>query len=218
MGEPLWPNLRREGRELYTRNADPGRSVYGEERREFGGVEYRQFDPWRSKLAAYILRDGVPPGLERVRRVLYLGGAHGTTVSHLTDLLPGVPIFVVEKSPTSFAALLALARARPTVLPILADAHLPERYRADVGPVDLIYQDVAQRDQAALFAENALACLRRGGEGLLMLKLRSVTQRRPVGELLRETRQLLAGQSLRVAATVDLAPFAREHAALRVVA
>jgi fibrillarin-like pre-rRNA processing protein len=211
-----WPNLRKEGRELYTRSARPGRAVYGEALRPFEDGEYREFDPWRSKLAAYILRDGPPPEIPRLRKLLYLGGAHGTTVSHLSDLLPQVPLFVVEKSPMTFAALLALAKDRRWVHPILADAHLPERYRADVGTVEFLYQDIAQRDQAAIFAENALACLRPHGEGVLMLKVRSVTQRRSVGQVIQETRRTLSEHGLEVTGQLSLAPFAREHIALTV--
>ena len=66
---------------------------------------------------------------------------------------------MIEKSPLSFAPLLELARRRSNLLPILADAQLPERYAADVGTVDLLYQDIAQRGQARIFAENASACL-----------------------------------------------------------
>ncbi len=206
-----WPHLRRDGRDLYTENARPGAAVYGEELRDFGGREFRRWDPWRSKLAAYVVRDGPPFDLGRCRTLLYLGGAHGTTVSHLADLLPEARLFVIEKSPTSFAALLTLARSRDNVYPILADAHLPERYRADTGAVDLLYQDVAQRDQTAIFAENAAATLARDGVGLLMLKVRSVTQRKPVGQVIREAQQELARSGLRSRGSVDLAPFAREH-------
>lgn len=206
--------LRREGRDLFTRNADPGRSVYGEELRTIAGAEWRRWDPWRSKLAAFLLQGGALPPAEHLRAILYLGAAHGTTVSHLADLAPAAPIFAVEKSPTSFAALLALGRARRNVLPILADAHLPERYRAEVGPVDLLYQDVAQRDQAAIFIENAHAALAPGGTGLFFLKVRSVTQRGPPGEVLRATRSALRTAGLAVEREVDLAPFAREHVAL----
>jgi fibrillarin-like pre-rRNA processing protein len=182
----------------------------------FDAREYRHWDPWRSKLAAYLARDGPPFDLPRVQTMLYLGGAHGTTVSHLADLRPDGRIFVVEKSPSSFAALLTLSRDRSNLFPLLADAHLPERYRADVGPVDLLYQDVAQRDQAAIFAENADATLAPDGFGLLMLKVRSVTQRRPVGQVLRETQRELGERGLRVRGSTDLGPFAREHVALLV--
>ncbi|HEV2318056.1 MAG TPA: fibrillarin-like rRNA/tRNA 2'-O-methyltransferase [Thermoplasmata archaeon] len=210
------PNLRREGRILFTRNARPGHRVYGEELRSFDGVEHRLWDPWRSKLAAYLLRDGPSLELDRCRRALYLGGAHGTTVSHLADLIDPAPVFVVEKSPASFAPLLAFAESRPNVLPILADAHLPERYDSEVGIVDLLYQDVAQRDQTAIFLENARACLDARGIGLFMLKVRSVTQRRSVAEVLQETRRELAHAGWTIRYETDLAPFARDHRALLV--
>ena len=211
-----WSGVYREGRDLFTVNRTPGVRVYGETLRVSGGVEYRLWDPFRSKLAALLLR-GAKVDLGRgVRSVLYLGGAHGTTVSHLSDAWPEAPIFVVEKSPTAFAPLLALARRRTNLLPLLADAQLPERYQADVGLVDFLYQDVAQRNQAAIFAENAGTCLAPGGEGILMLKVRSVTQRRPTAAVVREARGTLLRAGLDVLSETALAPFSREHVALTV--
>jgi len=211
-----WPQVWREGRELYTRNAVPGVKVYGEALRSVGGVEFRGWDPWRSKLAALLLQGAPAEVLEPPRSALYLGGAHGTTVSHLSDAWPEATISVVEKSPSAFAPLLALARKRSNLLPILADAQLPERYRADVGEVDLLYQDIAQRDQVRIFRENADACLARRGRGLLMLKVRSVTQRRPAAAIVRESRAELGRAGFRISGEWSLTPFAREHAALMV--
>jgi fibrillarin-like pre-rRNA processing protein len=209
-----WPGVFREGRDLFTRNLRPGESVYGERRIEREGREYRSWDPFRSKLAALLLR-GAPPALpSNVASVLYLGAAHGTTASHVSDVWPDASIFVVEKSVTSFVPLLALARRRENLLPILADAQLPERYRADVGLVDVLYQDIAQRAQAAIFAENALVALSPRGLGILMLKIRSVTQRRPAGEIVRAARREIEGAGVSVRAEVSLAPFSREHVAL----
>jgi fibrillarin-like pre-rRNA processing protein len=214
MEAAAWPGVFREGRELYTRNLCPGASVYGERRIEREGVEYRSWDPFRSKLAALLLR-GAPPTLpSRVDSILYLGAAHGTTASHVSDLWPDASIFVIEKSVTSFVPLLALARARTNLMPILADAQLPERYRADVGLVDLLYQDVAQRAQAAIFAENASVALAPRGLGVLMLKIRSVTQRRTANEVVRAARRELEAAGLSIHAEVPLAPFSREHVAL----
>ena len=214
MEPTIWPGVFREGRELFTRNLRPGERVYGEELRTADGVEYRRWDPFRSKLAA-LLAKGAPRELwSEVRTVLYLGGAHGTTVSHLSDLWPEASIFVVEKSPSAFAPLLALARRRPNLLPLLADAQLPERYAADVGLADLLYQDVAQRNQASIFVENARTCLASRGAGILMLKVRSVTQRRPAAAVVREERTELVRAGFSVRAEVDLAPFSREHTAL----
>jgi fibrillarin-like pre-rRNA processing protein len=207
-----WPGVYRIGRDLYTRNAVPGEAVYGEELRAESGAEFRHWDPWRSKLAAFLAKSPPAPLFEGVRTVLYLGAAHGTTVSHLSDALPDATIFAVEKSPPVFAPLLALARRRANILPILADAQLPERYSADVGPVDLLYQDVAQRDQPRIYRENAATC--RARRGLLMLKIRSVTQREPPGDVARGARRELIAAGHRVGAGVDLGPFSREHLAL----
>ncbi len=210
-----WDGVVRAGRELFTRNLVPGTRVHAEELRTEGGVEFRHWDPYRSKLAAFLLKGG-SDAWRGARSVLYLGGSHGTTASHLSDLLPEAEIFVVEKSPVSFAPLLGLCRLRPNLLPILADAQLPERYLADVGQVDLLYQDIAQRGQAAIFAENAAACLAPEGVGLLMLKVRSVTQARSGRTVVEEARRVLAEARRPVRASIDLAPFSRDHVALLV--
>jgi fibrillarin-like pre-rRNA processing protein len=209
-----WPGVWREGRELFTRNAVPGAKVYGEALRTVDGVEYRTWDPWRSKLAALLLQGPPPELLGEPTSVLYLGAAHGTTASHLSDLWPGATVYAIEKSPSTFARLLALARRRTNLLPLLADAQLPERYLADVGEVDLLYQDVAQRDQVRIFRENAEVALRRGGRGLLMLKVRSVTQRRPAAAVVRESRTALERAGLAVRGEWPLGPFSKEHVAL----
>jgi len=213
-----WERVFREGRELFTVNRNPGTKVYGESLVTVDGVEYRAWDPFRSKLAAFLAKGAPADVLGRPRTVLYLGAAHGTTVSHLSDLWPDATIFAVEKSPTSFARLLALARTRPGLLPILADAQLPERYQADVGPADLLYQDIAQRNQAGIFVENARACLAAGGRGVLMLKVRSVTQQRPTAIVVREARSAISAGRLRVEYETTLVPFSREHVALAVSA
>jgi fibrillarin-like pre-rRNA processing protein len=209
-----WERVFRDGRDLYTVNRTPGTKVYGETLSTVDGVEYRVWDPFHSKLAAFLLKGAPADVLGRPRTVLYLGAAHGTTVSHLSDLWPEATIFAIEKSPTSFARLLALARQRPGLVPILADAQLPERYQADVGAVELLYQDIAQRNQAGIFAENARACLSPRGRGVLMLKVRSVTQQRPTATVVREARGALSAARLTVAYETPLTPFSREHVAL----
>ncbi len=217
MSQSEWPGILRRGRELYTRNLRPGERVYGEELILEDGVEYRHWDPWRSKLAAYLLNGAPRLPYDHPRRVLYLGAAHGTTLSHLSDLLPDAQLFGIDKSAGSFGALLALSHRRPNLFPILADAQLPERYLADVGSVDFLYQDVALRNQADVFAENAAATLSHSGSGLLMLKVRSVTQRRPVEAVVAESRTTFTRQGLRIVDQRSLAPFSRDHVALAVL-
>ncbi|MCI4323010.1 MAG: fibrillarin-like rRNA/tRNA 2'-O-methyltransferase [Thermoplasmata archaeon] len=212
-----WPGIYRVGSSLYTRNAAPGVKLRDEALISDPDGELRKWDPWRSKLAAYIVRGGTPLPLDQCRRMLYLGGGHGTTASHLAEAAPEATIAVVEKSPMAFAALLDVARVRKNLWPILADAQLPERYAADAGPVDLLYQDVAQRNQSAIFADNAAASLAPGGVGLLMLKVRSVTQRQGSSAIVAETRRILADRGFALQDSVDLSPFARDHVAIHAV-
>lgn len=58
-------------------------------------MEYRVWNPFRSKLAAAILggvdKIHMPPGC----KVLYLGAASGTTVSHVADIVG--PVRLIRK-------------------------------------------------------------------------------------------------------------------------
>lgn len=86
---------------LVTKNLVPGESVYGEKRIsvDVGGdgvdatkVEYRVWNPFRSKLAA-----GVLGGMDKIfiapgSKVLYLGAASGTSVSHVADIVGPVRV------------------------------------------------------------------------------------------------------------------------------
>jgi fibrillarin-like pre-rRNA processing protein len=83
----------------------------------------RIWDPYRSKLAAlYHLQKDVElkPGM----RVLYLGAAHGTTVSHVADYVDVV--YAVEFAPNPMQDLLEVAQRRSNVVPVMANAAQPE--------------------------------------------------------------------------------------------
>ncbi len=69
-----------DGRTLYTQNLVPGIAVYGERLVVHDGVEYRAWNPRRSKLAALLLKGWKILPVERRSGVLYLGAATGTTV------------------------------------------------------------------------------------------------------------------------------------------
>ncbi len=86
---------------LVTKNIVPGESVYGEKRisvdaGEGNKIEYRVWNPFRSKLAA-----GVLGGLDDIfikpgAKVLYLGAASGTSVSHVADIVGPVSCLIVQ--------------------------------------------------------------------------------------------------------------------------
>ena len=69
-----------------TKNLTPGISVYGEELIKEDD-EYRVWNPFRSKLAAAILGGVDQIHMQPGSKVLYLGAASGTTVSHVADIV-----------------------------------------------------------------------------------------------------------------------------------
>jgi fibrillarin-like pre-rRNA processing protein len=168
------------------------------------------WDPRRSKLSAlYHLGQGIE--LEPQYRVLYLGAANGTTVSHIADYVEVV--YAVESAPRPFQDLLVMAEGRKNIIPIMADARKPYLYRPLVEEVDLIYQDVAQRDQADILLSNT-GFLKSGGATILMLKARSVDVRRTLSEIAAETETILNGGGLSIERVISLSPYYPDHAAL----
>jgi len=170
----------------------------------------RVWDPYRSKLAAlYHAGNGI--GLESSQRVLYLGAANGTTVSHVADYVEVV--YAVEFAPRPMQDLIEVARRRKNVIPIMADATCPESYLSVVEPVDLVYQDVAQPDQAAIAIRNSVF-LRAGGSVILMLKTRSVDVRKDPVVVFDETLTALEKAGFSCQESVWLAPYHQDHAAI----
>jgi fibrillarin-like pre-rRNA processing protein len=190
---------------LATFSLDP-EPVYGE--RILDG--YRIWDPFRSKLAA-LLQKGIGRGLSLSRgsRVLYLGAATGTTVSHISDIACDGMIYAVEFSPRSMRDLLPLCERRKNIIPILADAARPESYCSLVEPVDLVYQDVAQRNQAEIASLNSALYLKPGGDLILMVKTRSIDVTAVPQAVFRAEVQGLKG--LDVVESEDLLPFHQDH-------
>ena len=163
----------KDKKQLATRNLDIGKVVYGEKLIAVEGVEYRTWDPRRSKLGAMVLKK-FNVSLKENSKVLYLGAASGTTVSHVSDILSEGAVYAVEFAPRSMRDLIGLASRRKNVYPILADAGRPDSYAHIVEPVDLIFQDVAQPNQAEIASRNAARFLKSDGFLLLSIKARSI--------------------------------------------
>jgi fibrillarin-like rRNA methylase len=211
---PKNPRLRRrdeEGRfSLWTESLTEG-SVYGERLLPREDGTFRRFEPGRSKLAAALAREDSLPVPRAGERWLYLGGATGTTASHLADLVGGGgQVFALEKSVRPFVRLLGLAERYPNLLPILADAHDIPRYLGLVPPVDGMYVDVAQPDQVAIVLANAAEFLRDGGRLYLALKTASMGRGRTSEEHRAEAARSL-GPAFRLLPPVPLDPFHRRH-------
>ena len=84
--------VRKEGRNIWTRNAVKGISVRKERRKRDGRNEWRLWDPTKSKIAASLLRTRLNPS-EIIplpgNNCLYLGSSTGGTVSHIHDCVCG---------------------------------------------------------------------------------------------------------------------------------
>ena len=175
--------IRREGRSLWTRNAVRGVSVRGERRKTDARIEWRFWDPSRSKVAAALLRTANDPSQllpETGSTCLYLGASFGSTVSYIHDQVCGAgnhhggQVVAVEIAPRAMRDLSELASIRPGLVPVLGDARQPQTVAPYIrGKADWMHQDLSIADQAETFVRMAGAFLRPGGTGLLSLKAAS---------------------------------------------
>ncbi len=133
-------------------------------------------------------------------KVLYLGAASGTSVSHVADIVgPTGCVYAVEFSHRSGRDLINMATKRTNVIPIVEDARHPLKYRMLLPMVDCIFADVAQPDQARIVAlvsftlllrttqdltdnlplQNASLYLKKGGGMLISIKANCIDSTAP---------------------------------------
>ncbi|XAR71702.1 RNA helicase [Bertholletia excelsa] len=203
---------------LCTKNMVPGVAVYNEKRvsvqNEDGTkVEYRVWNPFRSKLAAAILGGVDDIWIKPGARVLYLGAASGTTVSHVSDIVgPDGVVYAVEFSHRSGRDLVNMAKNRTNVIPIIEDARHPAKYRMLVSMVDVIFSDVAQPDQARILALNASYFLKAGGHFVISIKANCIDSTVPAEAVFAQEVKKLQAEQFKPIEQVTLEPFERDHA------
>ncbi|WP_296785884.1 fibrillarin-like rRNA/tRNA 2'-O-methyltransferase [uncultured Methanobrevibacter sp.] len=200
---------------IATRNLTPGTSVYGEELIQ-EDVEYRIWNPRRSKLAAALLNGLKNLELDDASKVLYLGASTGTTVSHISDIVTEGRIYAVEFSPTTAKKLVQLSRQRPNIAPILGDATKPKGYLNIVEKSDLVYCDVAQPTQTELFMRNMNLFCKEDGVGLLMIKARSIDVVQKPKKVFKEQEKKLKEKGFKIIEKVKLEPYEKDHIAFLV--
>jgi len=201
-------------RRLATQNLALGRSVYGEQLVKHAEAEYRLWDPFRSKLAAAILKGLKHLAIRPDARVLYLGAASGTTASHVSDIVSeGGYVFCVEFAPRSIRELIEnVCRFRGNMAPILADARLPRKYTTLVGKVDVIYCDIAQPEQARILVDNADIFLKKNGWIMLAVKARSIDVTEEPSEIYKREIKVLEESRFRIYEVIHLEPYDKAHA------
>jgi len=192
--------------QLATLNAAPGKRVHGEQLFKRGGREYREWNPKQSKLAAAIVKGLKTPAIQPTSIVLYLGAANGATASHVSDIARVV--YCVEFSARAARDLLRVCSQRENMFPIVADARKPGEY-GDVGEVDVVFEDVADPEQARILKENA-RFLRKGGLALLAVKAACIDSSKPPKKVFAEVREELA-DAFDLIEEIDLEPFEMGH-------
>ncbi|CAL1274392.1 unnamed protein product [Larinioides sclopetarius] len=201
---------------LLTLNLVPGDSVYNEKRvtveENNEKIEYRAWNPFRSKLAAAIMGGIGNIYMKRGSRVLYLGAASGTTVSHVSDLVgPEGIVYAVEFSHRSGRDLLTVAQKRSNIVPIIEDARLPHKYRMIVGMVDVIFSDVAQPDQARILALNAQSYLKDEGHYIISIKANCIDSTASPEAVVANEIEKLKSDKLKPSESLTLEPYERDH-------
>lgn len=197
-------------RRLVTKARVPG--IHGEKTIKILDEEYRIWDPYHSKLASLILK-GTQIPLNEDSTVLYLGAANGTTASYVSDMVSKGTVFAVEFSPRAMHDLIRASVGRMNLIPILADARHPGSYKNMVTEIDIIYQDVAQREQAQIAIWNADLFLRKGGFLILIIKSRSIDSTGNTRKVISDEIEKL-GAFFKIIQTINLEPFHYDHSAV----
>ena len=199
------------GKRIFTQSILPGETHFEERVVRDNEKEYREFDPRRSKLAAMIMKGCTNMGIRKGDVVLYLGSSHGYTPSFVSDIVgeEGL-IFGVDPAPRVMRDFVFLAEKRKNLVPVLASANHPEEYVNRICGVDVVYQDVAQRNQLDIFVRNCQLFLKKGGYGLLAVKARSIDMAKKPKQIFVDIRQKLD----KIFTVIDykiLDPFEKDH-------
>ena len=201
-------------RRICTENLSKGHQVYGERLIKIHDVEYRVWDPFRSKLAAAIIKDLKNLPIRNAGKILYLGASTGTTVSHVSDIVGGSgSVFAVESASRVARELIErVAVHRSNVIPIIEDARKPNAYFSISGKVDVVYCDIAQPDQTEIAIANCRAYLKNNGYIVLIVKARSIDVTKEPKDVVIEEVAKLRNNGFEVEQVINLHPFDKDHA------
>ncbi len=200
-------------KKLATENLVPGNQVYKEKLVLKKGIEYRVWDPFRSKLAASIMNDLEEFPFQEKSSVLYLGVSTGTTISHISDIVgPKGIIFGVEHSSRVARDFLdRVASHRKNIIPIIQDARRPQDYFSVYNKMDIVYSDIAQPDQTEIAISNCKLYLKNNGYLFLVIKTRSIDVTQPPKKIIEsELRKLKI--NFEILQQIDLYPYDKDHA------
>ena len=201
----------RANRRLYTISLNPGKRVYDEQLVKQNNIEYREWGPYGSKLATAILNGCSNIFLRKNDVVLDLGSDTGTTVSHVSDIAgkDGF-VFAVDVAPRVMRDLIFNCEGRKNIAPILANANRINDLVVRISIVDVLYQDIAQKDQMLIFLKNIKAFLKKDGYAMLAVKARSIDVTKNPKLIFKEVREQLEKELIIVDYRL-LEPYQKDH-------
>jgi len=207
----IYETIKGKKKVLLTINLSPGKKVYDENLIKEKGIEYRQWNPRKSKLAAAITKGVSQIGIKPNSTVLYLGCASGTTCSHVSDIVGKKGfVFALDFAPRVMREMVFVCENRSNIMPIMADANNIESFEKHITLADAIFQDIAQKQQAEIFIKNCKKFLKKGGFGLLSVKARSIDVAKKPKLVFQEIREKLE-KELTIVDYRTLEPFELDH-------
>ena len=206
----IFTGVWRKDRNLFIKNLIPGYRSHKEQLIKIKNVEFRGWDPFHSKPAAAIVKGLKNFPIKEKYKILYLGISSGATASFLSDIIgkDGI-IYGVEISERSIRDLNPVAEKRGNIVPILADSRKPQDY-SWVEPVDVVYQDVATRDQSDIIIRNCQNFLKKDGFAILAIKSRSINVVKEPKEVYKEELRKLE-EHFNIIEKVELDPYEKDH-------
>ena len=143
---------------------------------------------------------------------LYLGASSGTTISHLSDIVKEGVIFGVEFATRSIRQLVQNTSERANIVPILGDAIFPANYaKAIFTEIDLVYQDVAQPNQAEIAVDNCNYYLKTGGLLILAIKSQSINSLAKIDKIYSQEKKILEKSGYEILESLNIDRFADKH-------
>lgn len=206
---PVFEGIFREGKYLYTESLVPDSRHFEEPTVRLAGKEYRQWDARSSKLASSILK-GMKSAFLKSSRVLYLGASHGYTASYVSDIASNGFVYAIDFAPRVVRDLVFVVEKRKNMAALLADAKKPESYYHYIAPVDIVFQDIAQKNQVEIFLKNVNLFLRKPGFAYLALKARSIDSAKDPKKIYQEVRRQLE-EEMKIIDYRLLDPFQKDH-------
>lgn len=203
----------KRGVRLFTKSIYPFRGFEETVIKE-NGNKYREVDPERSKLFAGIAKGISQIGIREGSTILYLGASHGYTPSYVSDMIGEKgKMLCLDVAPRVLRDLVFVCQRRENMAPLLADCRQYTEY-SDYVPsdgVDVIFQDISQRDQVDIFLNNCTAYLKKGGFGLLALKARSVDVSKKPQIIFKEAFTQLEQSAFTIVDKRELEPYEKDH-------